>query len=191
MARAVRCVDAARSALAVLRGRLMTIGHLVIIWPRPEPAVCADGLLERRTDEHHGAVDARFLQVGQRGRVGSARRSPGTGLGRPRLGVGGGHVEQRRQPRSPGRLTPSPTAPATRPSRAEPPTTMGGTGPGRRKPRGPTVASPHRSERGDLVGDLRPTASIARHLTPKCLLLGPYGVSRPHRPRCRAGVARR
>jgi len=35
----------------------------------------------------------------------------------------------------------------------------------------PAVASPYRSERGDLVGDLRPTASIARHVTPKSFLL--------------------
>ena len=125
--------------------------------------------------------------MAQRGRVGRCRdghQEPGRVASR--LGVGGpGHVEQRRQPRPTRQVDTIANRTGQRSHLgAKPAHDNGRDGLGSQKTIGaPAVASPHRSERRDLVGDLRPTASIARHLTPKCLLLGRVrGVAPPPAP---------
>ena len=132
-------------------------------------------------------MDAEILQVGQRGKVGWCRDGHQESVGvAARLSVGGaGHVEQRRQPRSAWQVDTIANRTGHRGHLgAEPAHDNGREGLGSQKTIGaPAVASPHRSERDDLVGDLRPTASIARDLTPKCLLLGRVrGVATPPAP---------
>src|SRR5205823_9949279 len=83
--------------------------------------------------------------------------------GSPRLGVGGaGHVEQRRQPRPARQVDTIANRTGQRGHLgAKPAHDNGRDGLGSQKTIGaPAVASPHRSERCDLVRDLRPTASI-------------------------------
>ena len=183
MARAVRCVDADTiRAHHTATGRLMTIGHLVIIWPRPEPrrvrwpARTAD----RRTPRRGGRP---VPPSGPTGRLGGAETVTRNRSGSPPASAWAERATSSsagsRGP--PGRLTPSPTAPASAAILGpNPPTTMGGTGSGRRKP-----SAPPRWPRHTALSVATWSATSARRRAspdtsrPSASCSAAYGVSRP------------
>ena len=113
------------------------------------------------------------------------RRSRGTWPCRPPHRRGRpGHPEEGRRPGPPGRLTPSPTVPARAAVGAEAADDNGWRRLGLQEAVGaPAVPSPHRPQRGDVVGYRRPAASIAKDHTPQRFLLGGVGgVASPPAP---------
>ena len=164
----VNTIRARRTAAA---GRLMTIDHLAATRACAREMACSNGG-PTNTTARWTPRSSKWANAARFGWCRDGHQEPGRVA--PRVGVGGaGHVEQRRQPRSARQVDTIANRTGQRGHLgAKPAHDNGRDGLGSQKTIGaPAVASPHRSERGDLVGDLRPTASIARHLTTKCLLL--------------------